>query len=107
MWWIGLGIVILLVGIVIGVLIFAVFSSTASAWVQLIFLGALAGGVSLFLLFPAIRAGNKNELRASRTAGWELERKEVRTLAVLDLRTVAAGALRNNLGSRQASPGPV
>src|SRR5438034_3941577 len=49
----------------------------------------------------------KNELRASRTAGWELERKEVRTLAVLDLRTVAAGALRNNLGSRQASPGPV
>ena len=57
MWWIGLGIVILLVGIVIGVLIFAVFSSTASEWVQLIFLGALAGGVSLFLLFPAIRAG--------------------------------------------------
>src|SRR5213594_186381 len=29
------------------------------------------------------------------------------TLAVLDLSTVAAGALRNNLGSRQASPGPV
>ena len=56
MWWIGLGIVILLVGIVIGVLIFAVFSSTASEWVQLIFLGALAGGVSLFLRFPAIRA---------------------------------------------------
>src|SRR2546426_3412 len=51
--------------------------------------------------------GIKNELRASRTAGWELERKEVRTLAVLDLRTVAAGALRNNLGSRQASRGPV
>jgi len=50
---------------------------------------------------------NKNELRASRTAGWELERKEVRTLAVVDLRTVAAGALRNNLGSRQASRGPV
>jgi len=56
MWWIGLGIVILLAGIVIGVLAFSVFASTASEWVQLIFLGALAGGVSLFLLFPAIRA---------------------------------------------------
>ena len=55
-WWIGLSIVILLVGIVIGVLVFTAFSSTANEWVQLIFLGALGGGVSLLLLFPAIRA---------------------------------------------------
>jgi len=55
-WWIGLSIVILLVGIVIGVLVFTAFSSTANEWLQLIFLGALGGGVSLLLLFPAIRA---------------------------------------------------
>ena len=56
-WWIGLSIAILLVGIVFEVLIFAVLiRMAANEWVQLILLGALAGGVSLFLLCPAIRA---------------------------------------------------
>ena len=56
-WWIGLGIAILLVGIVIEVLIFAVLlRMAANEWVQLILLGTLGGGISLFLLFPAIRA---------------------------------------------------
>jgi len=55
-WWIGLGIAILLVGIVIEVLIFAVLlRMAANVWVQLILLGTLGGGASLFLLFPAIR----------------------------------------------------
>ena len=56
-WWIGLSSALLLVGIVFEVLIFAVLiRMAANEWVQLIFLGALAAGVSLFLLFPAFRS---------------------------------------------------
>ncbi len=54
-----------------------------------------------------IEGKRKNELRASRMTGWELERKRFERCAVVDLRTVAAGALRNNLGSRRVGPGPV
>jgi len=68
-WWIGLSIVILLVGIVIGVLVFTAFSSTANEWVQLIFLGALGGGVSLLLLFPAIRTRRDSVSTTPRLGG--------------------------------------
>src|SRR5207247_6667529 len=67
-----------------------------------------AGGSGLDNRYRAtilvVLAIRKNVLRASRTAGWELERREVRTLAALDLRSVAAGAWRYTLGSSRACP---
>jgi hypothetical protein len=56
LWWVGLSLAVLFISVVIGAMVLSMFKLTANDWALPVFAGGLSGGISLTLLFPALRA---------------------------------------------------